>query len=186
MFSWFKKKPDTETSPGGSVVYRHEGDVFSKSQVGFTPESTAGFGKAREKIYERYFGKSLTLFHELISLVPHIDVYTYEPGHDGRNFFTLVTSGLSDLEMTVPPDRAAAPNRVERIFYCLEPKPEYLETLRSLAHFPHDNKTWLGPGHTIPNRNPPEPFFGSAVLDTVLFMPTIVPLTAGSPPNSNL
>jgi len=26
----------------------------------------------------------------------------------------------------------------------------------------------------MPNGNPPEPFFGSAVLDTVLFMPTIV------------
>lgn len=44
---------------------------------------------------------------------------------------------------------------------------------RSLARFPHDNRTWIYFGHTIPNGDPPAPFWGSSILDTVLFLPTI-------------
>ena len=72
------------------------------------------------------------------------------------------------------PDGADVPRRVELIFYCSEPLPEYVETLRWLAHFPHDQKTWIGSGHTVPNGNPPAPFWGSSVLDTILFLPPIV------------
>ena len=86
------------------------------------------------------------------------------------------------VEMTLPPDVSDAPCRVELIFYCSDPKEEYLETIRRLAHFPHDNKTWLGPGHTMPNGNPPAPLWGSAILDSFLFMPTIVK-PDGSLPN---
>ncbi len=49
------------------------------------------------------------------------------------------------------PAGAKAPRRVELIFYCFEAKPEYCETLRWLAHFPHDRKTWIGAAHTVPN-----------------------------------
>jgi hypothetical protein len=175
MFSWFRKEqPQTETSPGGSVVYRYGGDEFSKTKIGFTDQSTLEFVDAREKAYDRFFGRSPKVCHELLPFIPHVDVYAYERGQGGRDFSTLVTGGMSDLEMTLPPDITGAPQRVELIFYCLDPKEEYLETLRRLAHFPHDNKTWLGFGHTMPNGNPPEPLWGSAVLDSFLFMPTIV------------
>ena len=80
---------------------------------------------------------------------------------------------MSDLEMTIP-SGTEAPRRVELIFYCSEPQQEYLETMQWLAHFPHDQRTWIGSGHTIPNGNPPAPFFGSSILDTVLFIPPIV------------
>jgi hypothetical protein len=40
--------------------------------------------------------------------------------------------------------------------------------------FPHNAKSWLGHGHTMPNGNPAEPFWGSKELDTLLFMPPIV------------
>ena len=86
---------------------------------------------------------------------------------------TLVTSGMSDLEMAVP-KRAEVARRVELIFYCSEPKPEYAETMQWLAHFPHDQSTWIGSGHTIPNGTPPAPFWGSSALDTVLLIPPIV------------
>jgi hypothetical protein len=46
--------------------------------------------------------------------------------------------------------------------------------MRWLAHFPHDQKTWIGSGHTIPNGNPPAPFWGSSILDTILLIPPIV------------
>ena len=64
--------------------------------------------------------------------------------------------------------------RAELIFYASEDRPEYMEFLRRLAHFPHDNHTWLHWGHTMPNGNPPEPIFGSRVLDSIFFMPSIL------------
>jgi len=103
VFSWFrKKKSPRETSPGGSAILRHES---SETRIGLTKER-AQFAEARESVYERFFGKAARVFHEVIPLIPHIDVYTHDPGHDGRNFYTLVTGGMSDLEMTVPVDVA--------------------------------------------------------------------------------
>ena len=103
------------------------------------------------------------------------DVHTYRRSGAKGDVFALVTSGMSDLPLRIPPGVGdAAPRRVELIFYCAEPKQEYLETLRWVARFPHDQKTWLSFGHTVPNGNPPAPFWGSEILDTLLFMPTIV------------
>jgi hypothetical protein len=81
---------------------------------------------------------------------------------------------MSDCAMHVPPEARKSPRRVELIFYCIESKPEYLEGLRWLASFPHAYQTWLGGGHTIPNGDPPAPMWGSRVLNSALFMPTIV------------
>jgi hypothetical protein len=81
---------------------------------------------------------------------------------------------MSDLPMTLPRGAEDAPRRVELIFYCSEPREEYIQVLRWVAHFPHDTTSWLGYGHTVPNGDPPTPFWGSAGLDTLLFMPTIV------------
>jgi hypothetical protein len=75
--------------------------------------------------------------------------------------------------MSVPAE-AEAPRRVELIFYCSEPKQEYAETMRWLAHFPHNQKSWIGAFHTIPNGNPPVPLWGTANLDTILLIPSIV------------
>jgi len=88
--------------------------------------------------------------------------------------------------MAVPQEVRGAPSRAELIFYCWEPKQEYVETLRRLAHFPHDNDTWLGSGHTMLNGTPPEPLWGSDVLDTFLFMPTIVKPDATLPQHLTL
>lgn len=88
--------------------------------------------------------------------------------------YSLVTGGMSDMEMTMPRGAKEVPRRVELIFYCAEPRDEYIATLRWVAHFPHDSKSWLGHGHTMPNGNPPAPFWGSTELDTLLFMPPIV------------
>src|SRR5438128_2445833 len=116
--SWFDKKPPHKKSPGGSTIHRYSGDESAGPRIGFTGESTAGFSEAREKIYNEFFGEALNVSHEVIPLIPHIDVYTYQPGHNDRDFFTLVTGGMSDLEMTLPAGAAGAPRRVEFIFYC--------------------------------------------------------------------
>jgi hypothetical protein len=39
------------------------------------------------------------------------------------------------------------------VFYCSEPKAEYAELLRRLAHYVSDNDTWFGMGHTMETAN---------------------------------
>jgi hypothetical protein len=46
--------------------------------------------------------------------------------------------------------------------------------MRWLAHFPHDQKAWIGELHTFPNGNPPEPLWGSSTLDTIFLLSFIV------------
>ena len=165
-----------EKSPGGSILYRHE--RLSGPRIGFTTESTPEFGQARDETFGRLFGEAASVSHEVLPLIPHIDVYAYfRRGKDGRNECTLVTSGMSDIQMTLPA-AVEARRRAELIFYCAEPKQEYIDTIRWLAHFPHNQKTWIGPFSTIPNGNPPAPFWNSTVLDTILLLPPIVKLNA--------
>jgi len=166
MTPWFGKKK----TPGGSNIIRHE--VMERK---FGVLDTAEFTKARETAYEGMFGKALSVSHEVLPQVPHIDVYTFRRSQGDRAVYSLVTGGMSDLEMTMPPRMDKdVPRRVELIFYCDELKEEYINTLRWLAHFPHDTKSWLGYSHTLPNGNPPAPFGGSGELDTLLLMPPIV------------
>lgn len=166
--SWF----GGQKTPGGAVIVRH--DEIRTPKIGFADEPTAEFAQTREAVYQQLFGEALSVSHEVVPLVPHIDVYTFRRKQGSRDVYALVTGGMSDLPMTLPRAAKKGLRRAELIFYCSEPKDEYISTLRWLAHFPHDYKTCLGHGHTIPNGNPPEPFWGTDNLDTILFMPPIV------------
>jgi hypothetical protein len=173
---------EQEISPGRSVVHRH--DRLNPSRLGVT--DSEGFTEAREAAYSRLFGRAESVSHEILPLIPHVDVYTYDRTEkDGPPVYALVTGGMSDLEMTVPVG-VLAPRRVELIFYCSEPKQEYIDTLRRMAHFPHNQKTWVGWGHTMSNGNPPTPYWGSSVLDTFLFMQTILTHDATLPKELSL
>ena len=167
MVSWFGKKK----TPGGSVVLRHNDP---ERQIGSMDDSAVGFTHIREAAYERLLGKALSVSHELLPQVPHVDVYTFQSSSGDQTWYSLVTGGMSDLEMAMPRHAKGVPRRVELIFYCAEPRDEYIATLRWLAHFPHDSKSWLDYGHTMPNGTPPTPIWDSAELDTFLFMPPIV------------
>lgn len=166
------KNLPSEKSPGGSIIYRHE--RLSEARIGVTNESTPEFRRARDEAFGRLFGEAASVSHEVFPLIPHIDVCTYyRRGKDGRDVCTLVTSGMSDLQMTLPAT-VEAPRRTELIFYCAEPNQEYIDTIRWLGHFPHNQQTWIGPFSTIPNGDPPSPFWNSLVLDTILLLPPIV------------
>jgi hypothetical protein len=119
-----------------------------ETRIGITDENTVGFREAREAAYETLFGKALSVSHELLPLIPHIDVYTFRRSRGDQFEYSLVTGGMSDLEMTLPRRAKEVPRRVELIFYCAEPREEYMATLRWVAQFPHNSKSWLGHGHT--------------------------------------
>lgn len=159
-------------SKGGSRLLKYGEGATDRPEVGFADESTAIPAEERERVYEELFGAIDMVNHEVIPFVPHIDVYRFAPA-DQRAFFTFVTGGMSDLPMNAPTELGPGFRRVELVFYASEDKPEYPELLRRLAHFPHDNRTWLHWGHTMPNGMPPAPLFDTT-MDTLFFMASIV------------
>lgn len=137
------------------------------------------------------------MFHELVSHLVHIDIHIIKPTEE-RNFYTLVTTGMSYRPMTIPdsfPEEAKALNYAELVI-CLPPdwpldqalstetqkvgeqqSEEYYWPIRMLkyfARFPHEYDTWLWQGHTIPNGNPPEPVATNATFTgTILAFPIL-------------
>lgn len=161
-----------EVSEGGSIVHRYSAEEWAETRVGFA-EGAAEFGGIRDEVYQRRFGTPKQVWHEVIPLIPHIDVMEYyrKNKESDKDVCVLVTSGMSDLAMNVP-SKIEAPRRIELIFYCNEPKPVYTETLRFLAHFAHDQKTWIGAFHTIPLGK--RTMMGSGALDTIFLLPPLV------------
>jgi len=166
-----------EITDGGSQIIRH--DEVCERQIGFAPVPPE-WATQREDYYEQHFGKCDHVLHEATPMIPHIDIIVCNPDPaKGRDFYTLVTSGMSDLRMTaergVPRDLL----RAEIITYLSVEDYEnwrsagwnfMTEWIRFLAEFPHTFKTWLSCGHTLPNGDPPEPFLPGSLLTTAFLI----------------
>lgn len=127
---------------------------------------------------EKHIGPIAMVWHELISDLVHIDVYQIAPTED-RPFWTLVTSGMSDLPMKAPEGREAF--RFAELMICLPKEwgmkePEFkleenywpVRWLKMMARFPHEYNTWLSYGHTIPNGDPASPFHESVPFECMM------------------
>src|SRR5688500_3683433 len=105
----------SEHSESGSPIYR-----YSEQQAkGLQP--AVGDSENIEAIanhIEKHVGPPDQVFHELVSTLVHIDVHMVAPTPQ-RNFFTLVTSGMSDKPMTVP--EGAEEFRYAEMAICLPP-----------------------------------------------------------------
>ena len=118
---------------------------------------------------EKYFGADFFVLHDEKSSTVHVDVHVVRPTPK-RPFFTLLTSGMSDLDMRVPEgleDLALA-----EVCLCL-PKdwplamdnfgwrePRYfwpIAVLTQAANYKHRNQTWFSWGHTVGSVERPEP-----------------------------
>lgn len=132
---------------------------------------------------ERHIGRVKMVYHELISDLVHVDIHMVEPTSE-RNYYTLVTSGMSDRPMTVP--EGCEEFRFAELMISLPPdwpmgeeawKDEKyywpVRMLKFLARFPHGYDTWLGPMHTIPNGNPPAPFASDTKLCGAILLPGV-------------
>jgi hypothetical protein len=131
---------------------------------------------AREKVYQERFGNKWRLHRERPSEGPAIDVYVFEPGAqkgEPREFYTLVTGGMSNSPMAVPD--GASFRRAELILYVDEPADKHVNLLRWLARLPHIQQgTWYAPGSTMTNGQPPQPIFEGSELSCFLFSQSIV------------
>jgi hypothetical protein len=128
----------------------------------------------REKVYAEFFGEKVRWFPDEEPEGPQIGVYVFEPGHEDersgvRDYYTLVTGGMSDVRMRVP--KGVEFRRAELILYVKEPTDEQIEMLRWLAKLPlTQEETWYGPGTTMTNGSPPRPIFDGSDLDCYLFL----------------
>jgi len=156
--------------------------------------------EALEKHLDKYFeSKEITVFHEMLSLDFHLDVYFIQP--ENKDFNLLITSGMSLLEMNVP---ETIENREEYTFAELillvskeiefsnvlsdHNKNEWIiGMMKDMARFPHHQHTFLTEGHTLQAWNDiAEPYdkdtnFTSCILlPSATFDEDFMQITAGS------
>lgn len=127
--------------------------------------------EAVEEHLSKFVGEAGSVFHELVSDLVHVDVHMIPPSEE-RPWHTLMTSGMAERPMTLPPGAAEGGcPRYAEVMLCLPadwpldqasmdvPNRYWpIGLLKYLARFPHQYKTFLAEGHTIPNGDPPEPF----------------------------
>lgn len=132
---------------------------------------------------EAHLGPVKSVFHEIVSDIVHIDVHLVHPS-PAMPFVRLVTSGMSDLPMSIPAS-ADAPRFVE-LMITLPPHWKLdaesikddawywpVRLLKSLARLPHQYDTWLGWGHTIPNGDPATPYAANVPFAGSIILPSI-------------
>ncbi len=156
-----KKK---EVSPGGSTIYRYEElkdeGIRTPTRIGvYAEEVCAHF----EALFPNHDSRVL---HEIVSDLVHVDIHVMWPTAE-EPFFVVYTTGMSDLPMTPPDD---LPNKVRKDLELaelylflpgnwpleLDSPPEEsaywpIGLLKAMARVPHEYKTWLAYGHTVPN-----------------------------------
>jgi hypothetical protein len=158
------RQDKTEYSAGGIPIHRYKARERD-FDLAFGDEETL---QAIDGHIARHVGPVGNVFHELLSDLIHVDIHIVEPTPQ-RNYFTLITSGMSDRPMAAP--EAARDCQYAELMLCLpldwplqactEGESEYywpLYWLKLLARLPHEYNTWLWEGHTIPNRDPAQPF----------------------------
>ena len=176
-----------EVSPGGSTIYRYK----EQEDHGFRPpEAYAVHMEEIQEHFEKIFpGRKSTVYHETLSDLVHVDLHVLWPQKDS-DFFVLYTTGMSDMPMYLPEELDDREDLKYSELYMFLPGDWYLgnpnktdekltydsvwpiQILRFLARFPHEYKTWLGWGHSIPNGPDYAPIsdtvpFGGAVLSAL-------------------
>lgn len=135
---------------------------------------------------EKHIGNIEKVLHEDVSEFVHIDVLWIKATAE-RPYHVLVTSGVSDEPMHVP-EGMEDRTRVELVIALPKEWPLTLESfanenhywpvrwLKQIGRLPHQQNTWLGWGHTIPNGAPAKPIantkFTGVMLTPAYALPT--------------
>jgi hypothetical protein len=180
---------ESETSESGQPILRH-----GAANKPFTPVSGSESAEAIDRHMTSCIGKPAYVYHEIASHLVHVDVHVIPPSAP-FNFYTLVTSGMSDLPMKLSPQAFAANiTPYAEVMMCLPPdwpfptEPYHttpqendgenhwywpVRWLRFMARFPHEHDTWFGFGHTMPNGDPPQPLAPDTKLCAMLLLPSL-------------
>ncbi len=166
-----------EFSPGGSPIYRH-----AAAKEWQPPRGEECIEQISDHI-EAHLGPVKSVFHEIVSDIVHVDVH-FVPPTPTMPFVRLVTSGMSDLPMSIP--AGADVPRFAELMITLPPRWKLdaesfkdeawywpVRLLKSLARLPHQYDTWLGWGHTIPNGDPARPYDASVPFSGAIILPSM-------------
>ena len=137
---------------------------------------------------ENHIGKADIIYHEHDADQIHVDIYHIKP-NEKYPYHVLVTSGMSDRPMNTPPEmhdyRYAEVCMILPSHWPLnsdgnarnefEDETVYwpLRWLKKIARLPHENNSWIGWGHTIPNGEQVEPFAPNTKLGCMLMLPSL-------------
>ncbi|WCZ36109.1 suppressor of fused domain protein [Corynebacterium heidelbergense] len=183
---------DQETTEGGQSVYHYHS--LETREAGQQPKRA--FRQGFENHLARFFDPNkVRVWHKLPSELIHVDVYMAAATPE-RPFGTLITSGMSDMPMTLPDtvdeqvrfsdERAELVMRLPSSWPldqdALEDPVNYwpIQWMKTLAQLPHAYSTWLGNGHSIPNGQPADTYPGTNFDGVVLGAPVDLPVEFGS------
>lgn len=164
----------------GSGILRHEA-----RHDGFVPAEgqRQEVGEAIDRHIAEFFGPVEFVYHEMVSHLVAVHVYVIEPT-EARPYRTLMTSGMSELPMTVPDGHDISPYAELMIAlpadWPLDDQSTWpLQVLKEIARLPHEYGTWLGPWHSVPNGDPPQPYAPGVPFSGVVVAPMLrVPAAA--------
>ncbi|MBO3742293.1 suppressor of fused domain protein [Actinoplanes flavus] len=165
----------------GDGVLRHH-----SQHDGFVPAQGARqeIAEAIDAHIAEYFGPVEFVYHEMLSHLVAVHVYVVEPTEQ-RPYRTLITSGMSELPMTVPDGVSpyaevmlSLPADWPLDRESLSDPAIYwpIRVLKEIARLPHEYGTWIGEWHSVPNGDPAEPYapgvgFAAVVVTPMLRVP---------------
>ena len=182
---------DDEITSGGSTIYRYQ----ANEREFRAPENAAMHVQELTDFLEAFLGPCPTVWHEIVSDKVHIDVLPFAPTAD-RPHWTFVTSGMSDLPMTVPanlqlPDDYRHAELVISLpadwfgdetvtsFEAIDFTEDTwwpIGLLKELARFPHEYGAWVWMDHSFPNGDPARPYATNTRMSgAVLLLPLMWP-----------
>ena len=162
----------------GAGITEHE-PVFDEFVAAAAQRPEAA--EAIERHIAEHFGPVSSVLHEFVSHLVSLHVHVVGPT-PGRPFQTLITSGMSDLPMTVPDGLSP----FAELMICLPPDwpltdeavrdPSTgwpIDTLKAVARLPPQYGTWIGEWHSVPNGDPPVSFTWGTAFAGVVVTPMI-------------
>ncbi|WBC05635.1 suppressor of fused domain protein [Micromonospora sp. WMMA1976] len=167
----------------GSGVLRHQ-----SLHDGFVPAQgpQQAFADAIDRHIEEHFGPVEFVYHEIASHLVGVHVHVVAPTEE-RPYRTLITSGISELPMTVPEGHDISPYAELMLSLPADwPLTDAagfgdetgwpLRILKQVARLPHEYGTWIGEWHSVPNGDPAQPYatdtpFAGVVVTPMLRVP---------------
>lgn len=178
-----------EKSPGGSTIRRHEEPSFNKEEVSNLLLKKKDLRQNIMSHVEQSIGKISRILPVVVTPEIEIDILIIAPTQN-RNYYTLLTCGMSSLPMPVS-DPSLEPYQFAELVICLpsdwplsdealKDEKNYwpINLLSMLAILPHQYRTWIWYSHSIPNgpeKLPPAYAENTKMNSVVLISPVTLP-----------